>query len=96
MIQRRCSAQTIWRLAVGLLVAFGLAAGVHSFAQSGRGTLTGSVKDTNGAVLQGATLTLTGTNTGSRYEAKCQRGGTIHLPRASPGNLYPRSDFAWI
>ena len=53
MIQPRSAARRIWRLAVGLLVAFGLAAGIPSLAQSGRGTLTGSVKDTNGAVLQG-------------------------------------------
>lgn len=85
MIQPRSMARKIWRTAVGLLVTFALAAAFPSYAQSGRGTLTGSVKDTNGAILQGAALTLTGTNTGSRYEAKANEEGLFTFPELPPG-----------
>jgi hypothetical protein len=38
-------------------------------AQSGRGTLTGSVNDTSGAVLPGVDVTLTESSTGTTYKA---------------------------
>src|ERR1035437_6046270 len=85
MIPISLTAQKVRRLALWLLVALGLAAGVTSFAQSGRGTLTGSVKDANGAVLQGATLTLTGTNTGSRFTAIASADGLFTFPELPPG-----------
>jgi hypothetical protein len=49
------------------LAVFGLVAGIPGLAQSGRGTLTGSVKDSTGANIPGASLDLKEINTGSRY-----------------------------
>jgi hypothetical protein len=52
MTQNIRTAQIPRRLAVLLLIAFGIPA----LAQSGRGTLIGSVKDTSGAIIPGAPL----------------------------------------
>jgi hypothetical protein len=79
------TAHRTWRLLILLLVAFGLVAGVPVVAQSGRGTLTGTIKDTNGAVIQGAAITLTETQTGSSYDSKSGPEGLF--ARASAGNL---------
>ena len=85
MIPTSLTTQRVRRLAAWLLVALGLVAGVTSVAQSGRGTLTGTVKDANGAILQGATLTLTGTNTGSRFTAIASADGLFTFPELPPG-----------
>lgn len=79
------TAHKSWRLAAWMLMAFGLAAGVPSYAQSGRGTLTGTVKDVNGATLEGAQLNLTEANTGSRYDAIAGSGGLFTFPELQPG-----------
>ena len=85
MIQANLTAQRAWRLAVWLLLTLCLAAGVPGFAQSGRGTLTGSVKDANGAVLPGASITLLATDTGSRYQAVASENGLYTFPELPPG-----------
>jgi len=54
MTHTRTTAHRTWRVLFWMLVAFGLASGIPGLAQAGRGTLTGSVKDANGAVLPGA------------------------------------------
>ena len=58
MIHERLTAQNlgVWRSA---LVALCLTLAIPGLAQSGRGTLTGSVKDTTGANIPGASLVLT-------------------------------------
>jgi len=85
MKQNRPMAQRTWRLLIWLLVAFGLVAGVPVAAQSGRGTLTGTVQDTNGAVIQGAAITLTETQTGSSYDSKSGPEGLFSFPELPPG-----------
>ena len=62
-------ARHTWRLLTLLLVALGLVAGIPAMAQSGRGTLSGTTTDTNGAVIQGASIALTETQTGSTYNS---------------------------
>jgi hypothetical protein len=79
------TAHRTWRLLILLLVAFGLVAGVPVVAQSGRGTLTGTIKDTNGAVIQGAAITLTETQTGSSYDSKSGPEGLFAFPELPPG-----------
>jgi hypothetical protein len=74
-----------WRLLTLLLVAFGLVAGVPAVAQSGRGTLTGTINDTNGAVIPGAAITLTETQTGSSYDSKSGPEGLFTFPELPPG-----------
>jgi hypothetical protein len=77
--------QRFLRLAVWLLVAFGLAAGTPGFAQSGRGTLTGMVKDSSGAIIPGAALTLQEVNTGSRFATIAGPQGLYTFPELEPG-----------
>jgi hypothetical protein len=85
MTQRSLKTLTTLRLAVWLLAVFGLVAGIPGLAQSGRGTLTGSVKDTTGAVVPGVTISLKEINTGSRREASTSGEGLYTFSELSPG-----------
>ncbi|HEY1159003.1 MAG TPA: carboxypeptidase regulatory-like domain-containing protein, partial [Terracidiphilus sp.] len=85
MIHTSRTAQRPLRLAVWLLVAFCLAAVIPGLAQSGRGTLTGTVTDTNGAVIPGAAITLRETQTGSSYDNKSGSEGLFTFPELPPG-----------
>jgi hypothetical protein len=71
--------------AVCLLVMLCLVAGIPGLAQSGRGTLTGSVKDATGASISNASLELTEISTGSHYEAKASGEGLFTFPELPPG-----------
>ena len=86
MKHTRLTAHKMRGLMVSLMVAFGLAAGVPLQAQSGRGTLTGTLKDTNGAGLEGASINLTQTNTGSRFTAIAGTDGLYTFPELQPGS----------
>ena len=79
------TAKRPWRFAAWLLAMLCLAAGIPSLAQSGRGTLSGSIKDVTGASISNATLELTETNTGSRYDAKASGQGLFTFPELQPG-----------
>ena len=83
-----------WRPLMLLLVAFGLVAGVPVAAQSGRGTLTGTVNDTNGAVIPGAAIALTETQTGSSYDSKSGPEGLFTFPELPPGTYALEIDAA--
>jgi hypothetical protein len=85
MIHKNLTAQTTWRLAAWLLVALCLAAGIPGLAQSARGTLTGSVRDSTGANVAGASLDLKEINTGSRYAAIASDQGLFTFPELPPG-----------
>jgi hypothetical protein len=69
-----------------LLVAFGLVASVPIVAQSGRGTLAGTVADANGAVIPGAVVNLKETNTGSGYATKSSAEGLFTFNELPPGS----------
>jgi hypothetical protein len=85
MIQRSLKAQKTVRLLVWLLAVIGLVAGTPGLAQSGRGTLTGSVKDSTGAVVSGASLDLTASTTGSHRVAISSAEGLFTFPELAPG-----------
>ena len=85
MDHNRSTAHRTWRLLLLLLVTFGLVAGVSAVAQSGRGTLTGTVKDVSGSVVSGATLNLKETNTGSAYTSTSSAEGLFTFPELQPG-----------
>jgi hypothetical protein len=85
MIHSIQRARKPWRLAALLILVFSLAASISTFAQSGRGTLAGAVKDSTGAVLQGAALTLKETSTGSVYKAVTGAQGFYTFPELQPG-----------
>jgi hypothetical protein len=85
MMQKNLTAQRPWRLAVWLLAVFGLIAGVPVAAQSGRGTLSGSVADGSGAIIPGASLTLKELGTGSSYNTVSSGQGLYTFPELQPG-----------
>src|SRR5688500_14292696 len=64
-----------------LLVLFTLPAA----AQSDRGTLTGTVQDASGAVVPGAKVTLTNTQTGVSFSAPTNDAGDFTVPQLQPG-----------
>jgi len=78
--------QPTWRLAWWLVVAICMAAGaVPGWAQLGRGTVVGTVTDSNGAVIPGASLQLTEVSTGSAYATKSTANGFYTFPELLPG-----------
>ncbi len=85
MNHTRPPARKTRRLLLLLLVAFGLAAGVPVVAQSGRGTLTGTVKAADGSVVSGASINLTEANTGSAYVSTSSSEGLFAFPELQPG-----------
>jgi len=86
MSYTRPTAQRTWRLLLLLLVAIGLVASVPIVAQSGRGTLAGTVKDANGAFIPGAAVDLKETNTGSGYSTKSTAEGLFTFSELPPGS----------
>jgi carboxypeptidase family protein len=76
-----------------LLFAFMLAAltmslsAVIGFAQSTAG-VTGTVKDSNGAVIAGADVKLTDTKTGVELTTKTNDQGVYNFPKTAPGQGY--------
>jgi hypothetical protein len=86
MIQRSHETQKTLRLTVWLLALFALLATIPALAQSGRGTLTGAVKDTTGAVVAGASLDLKETDTGSHRVGTTSGDGLYTFPELSPGS----------
>jgi len=86
MIQLKLAAQRPWYLAAWLFLAIGLAAGIPSLAQSARGTLTGTVKDANGAFIPGAAVNLKETDTGSAYSIKSTAEGLFTFSELPPGS----------
>ncbi len=86
MIQRNRTAQRPWRLAIFLLAVVGAASGISAWAQSGRGTLIGSVKDATGAIIPGASLDLKESNTGSAYSGTSSSDGLFTFPELMPGH----------
>jgi len=85
MIHRDSKAQTYWRMAAWLLVVLSLWVGIPVMAQSGRGTLTGIVKDSAGSVVSGASLNLREVNTGSGYVGTSSSEGLFTFPELQPG-----------
>jgi hypothetical protein len=86
MNHTRPAAQKMWRLILLLLVAIGFIATVPVVAQSGRGTLTGAVKDGNGAYIPAAAVKLKETNTGSAYSTTSNAEGQFTFNELPPGS----------
>jgi hypothetical protein len=59
---------------------------IPSFAQEFRATLNGTVTDAQGAIIPGATVIATQTNTGSKSEATAGASGQYTLPFLAPGS----------
>src|ERR1700678_1890407 len=56
-----------------------------ALAQSDRGTIAGSVLDTSGAAVGGASITITGVDTGSAYKTRSPPAGVYRVAVMQPG-----------
>src|SRR5919201_1733180 len=61
-----------------------------AFAQSDRGTMTGTVSDTTGAVIPGVSIVATNVETSARYETASTETGNYTLAQL-PSGLYQLS-----
>ncbi len=59
-----------------------------SVAQVTTSSISGSVKDKNGAALEGASITATHTPTGTVYQTVSKKGGSFNVPNARIGGPY--------
>jgi hypothetical protein len=69
----------------GVVLVLLLAVTRLASAQAGAATLTGTVKDSLGAVLPGATITITNTATGATRTTVSNESGAYNLPGLPPG-----------
>jgi hypothetical protein len=58
---------------------------ISSFAQSDRGTITGTVSDATSAVIPGASITAVNAATGTKYETISTETGNFTLTQVPPG-----------
>ena len=70
----------------GPMKSFHVAAGSVARAQTIRGTITGTVTDSTGAVVPGATVTVTHAATGIGTSAQTNREGLYTIPLLPPGS----------
>jgi hypothetical protein len=56
-----------------------------AFAQSDRGTITGSISDPTNAVIPGASIVATNGETGTKYETISTETGNYTLTQVPPG-----------
>src|SRR5258706_2750455 len=75
----RCS------LRLGLVLILLLALLPQAFAQKTSGTITGVVTDSSGAMMPGASVTVTSTQTGASRTATTDAQGSFSFPDLSPG-----------
>ena len=83
---------TTWKR-VGLIVSLTLACGALAAAQTTLGRLSGAVLDTSGAVLPGATITLTNENTNQLQTTVSSENGTYVFAQVPVGSYKSRSGF---
>jgi hypothetical protein len=69
-----------------LLLALALAAPFAAFSQEYRGTISGSVTDPSGALVAGAKVTVSQTQTGTRVETVSDSAGQYTAPFLAPGD----------
>ena len=69
----------------GLLMACLCLAALTVFAQSERGTITGTVSDPTNAVIPGANIVAMNTDTAARYQTISTETGNYTLAQLPPG-----------
>ncbi|HLA09120.1 MAG TPA: carboxypeptidase regulatory-like domain-containing protein [Pyrinomonadaceae bacterium] len=72
-----------FRLVATVLMA--LLLGSSAFGQTSKGTVIGNITDPNGAVIQGANVTITNVSTGVSRETVSASDGSFHLEAVDPG-----------
>ncbi len=74
------------RIAVGMLSLCAFAGfAPRALAQETRATVTGTVRDTQGSVVPGVTVTVLNTDTNVSYEATTNEAGVFTVQRVQPG-----------
>ena len=73
------------RLISLLTICLLAASAVPMLAQTGFGTVTGTVKDATGAVIPGAAVTLTNTGTGAAAKSETNNVGVYYFGSVRPG-----------
>src|SRR5688572_24458776 len=71
--------------AAALAAALVVVANVPAVAQSDRGTITGTVQDASSAVIPGAKVSLTNTQTGVAFSLMTNNAGDFTVPQLQPG-----------
>src|SRR5262245_24693371 len=71
------------RRTLGLMFLLVLAS--SAFAQSDRGTITGSISDATNAVIPGASIVATNGETGTKYQTISTETGNYTLTQVPPG-----------
>jgi hypothetical protein len=71
-----------------LFSALAILVSLISFAQVTTSSISGSVKDKNGAALDGATVTATHIPTGTVYKVVARKGGIFYFTNVNPGGPY--------
>jgi carboxypeptidase family protein len=80
------SPSTVFRLtAFASIIALAILADVAAFAQETRSTILGTVKDQSGAVIAGATIDVTNTDTNSTTKLVANNSGYFEAPYLLPG-----------
>lgn len=75
--------KSVWRLL--LAVAFLVVGSTTGFAQGGSQSLSGTVTDTAGGVIPGATVTAKNNATGQSFEVASNESGVFSIPGIGPG-----------
>lgn len=79
-----CPCRTVLAISICLSCFFVLSGG-SALAQAISGTVVGTVRDATGAVLPGANISATNTNTGISQSAVSGSGGEYTIPNLAPG-----------
>jgi hypothetical protein len=79
---------------VAVLAALALAWPTFAWAQAGTATVIGTVKDSQGAVLPGATVSVTNTATGAVRSTVTNETGSYNMPGLPPGSYVLKVELA--
>jgi outer membrane receptor protein involved in Fe transport len=74
-----------------LMTSLAICLGVFVNAQVTTGSISGSVKDQSGKVLEGATVTAVHLPSGTKYNTVSKKGGSFNIPNARIGGPYKLS-----
>ena len=90
---RGCAA-TRWNLTLSVVLIVPLGICSNAWAQAGTATLTGTVKDAQGSVVPGATVTAAQPATGSTRNTTTNVQGVFTFPGLTPGTYNVKVELA--
>ena len=90
---RGCAANR-WKVTLGVLLAVILGVSPLVYAQAGTAALAGTVKDPQGGVIPGATITVTNPATGATRSGVSNQQGAFNFPGLPPGTYTMKVELA--